>query len=162
MIVAFIVLFAQTAQVAQTPQVFRDGDYEITVPHGWTADRFGRDATLKHTTGASLLIINSQSTNDFGGFTTQAAERFANPLGFATISQPRHFSNSSQEWYEYDIRGNRLTDHRRILYRAVRTKTGLSQIIFESAEDRFDILLPEALSIASSLKSVPRKVGVRK
>ena len=162
LIVAFILLFTQTAQVAPTPQVFREGDYEITVPHGWMADRFGRDATLKHITGASLIIINSQSTNNFDGFTTQAAERVANPLGFATISEPRHFRDSSQEWYEYDIRGNRLTDHRKILYRAVRTKTGLTQIIFESAEDRFDILLPEALSIASSLKSVPRKVRVRK
>ena len=159
MVVAFILLFAQ---LVQSPQVVRDGDYEITVPHGWTAERVGRDASLKHTTGASLLVINSRSTNDFSGFTEHEAERVANPLGFATISKPRHFSSSNQEWFEYDIRGNRLADHRRILYRAVRTGTGLTEIIFESAEDRFDILLPEALSMASSLKSVPRKVRVRK
>ena len=160
MIVAFILLFAQ---LAQAPRVVRDGDYEITVPHGWTADRVGRDATLKHATGASLRILNnSRSTNDFGSLTEHMAEGVANPLGFATISKPRHFSNSNQEWFEYDIRGNRLADHRRILYRAVQSGTGLTEIIFESAEDRFDILLPEALSIASSLKSVPRKVRVRK
>ena len=159
MIVAFILLFAQ---VAQTPQVVQYGDYEITVPHGWTAQGVGRDASLKHATGASLLILNSRSTNDFSNFTVHMAEGVANPLGFATISKPRHFSNSNQEWFEYDIRGNRLADHRRILYRAIRTGSGLTEIIFESAEDRFDILLPEALSIASSLKSVPRKVRVRK
>jgi hypothetical protein len=159
MIVAFILLLAQ---LAQAPQVVRDGDYEITVPHGWKAERVSRDATLKHTTGASLQIISSRTTNDFGSFTERMAEGVANPLGFATISKPRHFSDSNQEWFEYDIRGNRLAEHRRILYRAVRTGPGLTEIIFESAEDRFDILLPEALSIASSLKSVPRKVRVRK
>jgi len=130
MVVAFILLFAQ---VTQTPQVVQNGDYEITVPHGWTADWVGRDARLKHTSGASLLIINSRSTNDFSGFTERMAEGVANPLGFATISKPRHFSNSDQEWYEYDIRGNRLAEHRRILYRAVRTHTGQTEIIFESA-----------------------------
>jgi hypothetical protein len=116
---------------------------------------------IKHATGASLLVLNSRSTNDFGGFTEHAAERFANPLGFATIGKPRHFSNSNQEWFEYDIRGNRLADRRRILYLAVQSGTGLTETIFESAEDRFDVLLPEALSIASSLKSIPRKVRVR-
>jgi hypothetical protein len=159
MVVAFILLFAQ---VTQSSQVLQNGDYEITVPHGWTADWVGSGSRLKHTSGASLQIINSRSTNDFRSFTERMAEGVANPLGFATISKPRHFSNSEQEWFEYDIRGNRLADHRRILYRAVRTHTGLTEIIFESAEDRFDILLPEALSIASSLKSVPRKVRVRK
>jgi len=157
--VAFILLFVQ---LAQAPQIVRNGDYEITVPHGWKAEMVSRDARLKHTTGASLLIINSRTTNDFSSFTERMAEGVANPLGFATISKPRHFSNSNQEWFEYDIRGNRLDDHRRILYRAIRAGPGLTQIIFESAEDRFDILLPEALSIASSLKSVPRKVRVRK
>ena len=159
MVVALILLFAQ---VNQTPEVVRDGDYEITVPYGWKAERVGPNATLKHTTGATLLVLNSRSTGDFSRFTERMAEGVANPLGFATISKPRHFSNSDQEWFEYDIRGNRLADHRRILYRAVRTGTGLTEIIFESAEDRYDLLLPEALSIASSLKSVPRKIRVRK
>jgi hypothetical protein len=160
MILAFIFLFAQ-AQAAQAPRVLRDGGYEITVPHGWTAVEVGSLAMLKHATGASLLVVNSRTTNDFSGFTEHAAERVANPLGFATIGKPRHFSDSNQEWFEYDIRGNRLADRRRILYRAVRSGTGLTEIIFESAEDRFDVLLPEALSIASSLKSIPRKVRVR-
>jgi hypothetical protein len=159
MVVAFILLLAQATQI---PQVVQNGDYEITVPHGWTADWVGSGPRLKHTSGASLVIMNSRSTDDFSSFTNRMAEGVANPLGFAIISKPRHFSNSDQEWYEYDIRGNRLADHRRILYRAVRSHTGLTEIIFESAEDRFDILLPEALSIASSLKSVPRKVRVRK
>jgi hypothetical protein len=159
MVVAFILLFAQ---VSQSPQVVQNGDYEITVPHGWTAEWVGGNSWLKHTSGASLRIINSRSTNDFIGLTQRMAEGVANPLGFATISKPRHFSNSDQEWFEYDIRGNRLADHRRILYRAVKTHTGLTEIIFESAEDGFDILLPEALSVASSLKSVARKVRVRK
>ena len=161
MILVFIVLFAQ-AQTAQAPKVVRNGDYEITVPYGWTAVDVGNVAMLKHANGASLLVVgDSRSTEDFSVFTEHAAERIANPLGFAKIGQPRHFNDLNQEWFEYDIRGNRLADHRRILYRAVRSRTGLTQITFESAEDRFDVLLPEALSIASSLKSIPRKVRVR-
>jgi hypothetical protein len=161
MILVFILLFAQ-AQATQAPKVVRNGDYEITVPYGWTAVEVGGGVTmLKHATGASLLVLNSRSTNDFDGFTEHAAERVANPLGFAKIGRPRHFSDPNQEWFEYDIRGNRLADRRRILYRAVQSGTGRNEIIFESAEDRFDVLLPEALSIASSLKSIPRKVRVR-
>ena len=89
--VAFILLFVQ---LAQAPQIVRNGDYEIAVPHGWKAEMVSRDARLKHTTGASLLIINSRTTNDFSSFTERMAEGVANPLGFATISKPRHFSNS--------------------------------------------------------------------
>jgi len=109
----------------------------------------------------SLTVMTSRSTREFDVFTRRAAEGFASPLGFATIGEPRTSPNSNQEWFEYDIRGNRLTDHRRILYRAIRNGNTLMEIVFESSEDRFDILLPEALSIASSLKSVPRKVRVR-
>jgi hypothetical protein len=160
MILVFILLFQ--AQAAQAPKVVRHGDYEVTVPNGWTAVEVGGGVTmLKHATGASLLVLNSRLTNDFNDFTEHAAERVANPLGFARIGKPRHFSDSNQEWFEYDIRGNRLADRRRILYRAVRSRTGLTQITFESAEDRFDVLVPEALSIAASLKSIRRKVGMR-
>src|SRR5437868_13385389 len=139
MVLTLILLFLQ---LPQPTQVVRTGDYEITVPHGWMAELVGRDAILKHTTGASLRIINSRSTTDFRGFTEHEAEGVANPLGFATISKPRHFSNSDQEWFEYDIRGKGLADHRKILFRAVRTRSALTEIIFESAEDRFDILVP--------------------
>jgi len=159
MVVAFVLLLAQ---VTQLPTVLQGGGYEITVPHGWTAQMVTRDARLVHVSGATLLVMTSHAGQRVDTLTQRTAEGLANPLGFATISKPRHFNNSDQEWFEYDIRGNRLTDHRRILYRAVRTTTGLTEIIFESAEDRFDALLPEALSIASSLKSVPRKVRVRK
>jgi hypothetical protein len=158
MVVAFIFLLAQ---IAQPPAVLQGGGYEITVPYGWTARMVTRDANLVHVSGATLMVMTSRGDQRVNNLIERTAEGLANPLGFATISKPRHFNNADQEWFEYDIRGNRLTDHRRILYRAVRTKTGLTEIIFESAEDRFDVLLPEALSIASSLKSVPRKVRVR-
>ena len=159
MVVAFILLLFQ---ITQPPQVVRGGDYEITVPHGWTSERtLNRSFNLTHTTGASLRVLTSRSTRNFRSYAQGVAENLANPLGFETISTPQHFSNAEQEWYEYDIRGNRLTDHRRLLYRAIRTTTGLTEIIFENSEERFETLLPEAMSIASSLKLVPRKVRVR-
>ena len=159
MFAAFILLFAQ---LAQAPTVVKGYGYEVTVPYGWKALDVGPGVTrLEHTTGATLLIANSRPTREFNSVTHDAAERLANPLGFATIGEPRHFRDSSQEWFEYDIRGNRLTDRRRILYRAIRSKSGLTEIIFVSAEKRYNALVNEALSIASSLKSIPRKVRVR-
>lgn len=118
-------------------------------------------ARLEHSSGASLLVTKSRPAGEFDSDTRRVAERLANPLGFAQIGEPRHFSDSNQEWVEYVIRGNRLAERRRILYRAVRNQSDLTEIVYENSEDRFDILVSEALSIAGSLKSVARKVRVR-
>ena len=149
-------------QLTQPPAVIRGGDYEITVPYGWKALEVSYGfARLEHSAGASLQISRPRPSEDFDSFVRRAAERLANPLGFAKIGEPRHFRDSKQEWVEYDVRGNRLSEPRRILYRAIRNATGLTEIVYENSEDRFDILVSEALSIASSLKSVPRKIRVR-
>jgi hypothetical protein len=148
-------------QLAQPPVVIQRFGYEITVPHGWTALMVSRDARLEHTTGATLTIRKSKLQEAFETVTYRATEVLANPLGFARIEKPRWFKDSAQEWMEVDIRGNRLTDHRRILYRAIQNRDELTEIIFESPENRFDALAPEALSIAASQKSVGGKVGMR-
>lgn len=149
-------------QLVQQPAVIRGGDCEITVPYGWKALIVGcAAARLEHSAGASLRISRPRPSEDLDSFVGRAAERLATPLGFAKIAEPRHFRDSSQEWFEYDIRGNRLSERRRILYRAIRNESGLVEIVYENSEERFEVLLSDALSIASSLKSVPRKVRVR-
>ena len=85
------------------------------------------------------------------------------PLGFAKLGEPRHFKGATEEWVQYEIRGNRLTDHRRILYRAVRRGSGFFELVYENSEDRFDVLLTETQEIASSLQAIieappPRRV----
>jgi hypothetical protein len=150
-------------QVTQPPNVIRGYDFEITVPHGWKALEANANVSrLEHSSGATLLVTKSRPTEEFDRYTRRAVERLANPLGFARIGEPRRFRDSNQEWVEYDVRGNRLAERRRILYRAIRNESGLTEIVYENSEDRFDVLLSEALSIASSLKSIPRKVRVRK
>ena len=73
------------------------------------------------------------------------------PLGFAKLGEPRHFQDSDEEWIQYEIRGNRLSERRRILYRATRRKTAVFEIVYENSEDRFDVLLTEAQSLAASI-----------
>ena len=76
------------------------------------------------------------------------------PLGFAKLGEPQHFKGTNEEWVQYEIHGNRLTEHRRILYRAFRRGSGLFELVYENNEDRFDQLLTEAQEIASSLQTI--------
>src|SRR5262245_28161044 len=94
MVVAFILFLAQ---VTQPPAVLQSGGYEITVPHGWTAKMVARDARLEHVSGATLVVMTSRADQRFEPLTVRMAEIIANPLGFATISKPRHFRNADQE-----------------------------------------------------------------
>ena len=122
------------------------------LPQGWTGRASGAVARLEHSSGASLLVTRPRPTEEFNAFARHAVERLASPLGFARIGEPRHFSDPNQEWFEYQIRGNRLSERRRILYRLVRSDAGFVEIIYENSENRFDALLSEALSIPSSLE----------
>jgi hypothetical protein len=76
------------------------------------------------------------------------------PLGFASLSDPHTFKDTHEEWIEYEIHGNRLADHRRLLYRAMRHDSSFYSIVYEAGEDQFDALLTDAHSIASSVQAV--------
>ena len=76
------------------------------------------------------------------------------PLGFAKLGEPRFFKDSHDEWVQYEIVGNRLSDHRRLLYRALRRDTNFFEFVFEAGEDRFDLLLTEAQGIATSVQAI--------
>jgi hypothetical protein len=129
---------------------------EIAVPQGWTVELYGVDLVLKHSTGASLRVVTNRRTEDLQGFAERAADGLAYPLGFAVISVPVHFSDAKEEWFQYEIRGNRLAEHRRILYRAIRnanSSSGVTEIVYENSEERFSVLLTEAQSIATQFLS---------
>ena len=84
------------------------------------------------------------------------------PLGFAKLGEPRSFKDSHDEWIQYEIRGNRLTDHRRLLYRVLRRDTGFFELIYEAREDDFDLLMTEAQGMASSIQAMIENPPVRR
>ena len=84
------------------------------------------------------------------------------PLGFATIGQPQSFKDIREEWIQYDIRGKRLTDDRRILYRLLRRDTNYFEFIYEASDEGFEKLLTEAQEIASSVQAIIEKPPVRR
>jgi hypothetical protein len=140
----------------------RPGDIHVTVPNGWIEEyTTTTNILLTHSTGASLQITKITTNQQLDQYAHDTADRIANPLGFATIGDPRHFSNSDLELIEFQIRGNRLSNRRRILYRVVRNSTGIFNIIYESSEGQFDTLLSEVQSIASSMELTPLPSGRR-
>jgi hypothetical protein len=151
---AYLLMLAALLLPVQRPA--RGRAPEFSVPQGWTVELFsGIDLVVKHSSGASLRVIHRR-TDDLQGFAQRAAEGIAYPLGFALIGMPQHFNDGTEEWFQYEIRGNRIAQHRRILYRASRNPSdpaGVIELTYENAEDRFDVLLTEAQSIATQFLS---------
>jgi hypothetical protein len=144
----------QTVPAVSAPAPVRGDRFQIAVPQGWKTLSGGGDVLLEHSTGASLLVRRVTQTKNLPDYAQQQAERVMTPLGFAKLGEPLFFKDNKDEWVQYEIRGNRLTDHRRILYRALRRGTGYFEFVFEASENRFDLLLTEAQGIASSVQAV--------
>src|SRR4051812_43003627 len=126
----------------------------MIVPQGWRTLTGGGDVLLEHTTGASLLVRRITQTKNLTDYAQQQAERVMAPLGFAKLGEPRFFKDAHDEWVQYEIQGNRLADHRRILYRALRRDSGYFEVVYEASEDRFQGLLTEAQGIVSSVQAI--------
>jgi hypothetical protein len=154
LLLALLMAFqAAEVPVPSAPAPVRGDRFQIVVPQGWKTLNGGGDVLLEHTTGASLLVRRITQTKNLTDYAQQQAERVMNPLGFATLGEPRFFKDAHDEWVQYEIQGNRLADHRRILYRALRRDTGYFEFVYEASDDRFEILLTEAQSIASSVQA---------
>jgi hypothetical protein len=76
------------------------------------------------------------------------------PLGFATLGEPQFIKTAHDERVQYEIRGNRLAEHRRVLFQVARRDTGFFQFVYEAPEDNFDVLLTEAQGIVTSVQTV--------
>jgi hypothetical protein len=160
-----LVLLLLAVLQAATPsaQPTARGDrFQIAVPQGWKILTAGTDVLLEHSTGASLLIVRVDAARNLAEYAQLQAERIMTPLGFAKLSDPKSFKDSRDEWVEYEIRGNRLSDHRRILYRALRRGTGYYGIVYEASENDFEALLTDAQNIASSVQAFIQTAPVRR
>jgi len=151
--VKILALIFAVLQLSQ-PAPARGDRFQIAVPQGWRILTAGSDVVLEHSTGASLLLLRATPAGNLGDFAQRQAERIMTPLGFAKLGQPQHFKGTNQEWVQYEIRGNRMTEHRRILYRAFRRGSGLFELVYENNEDRYDLLLTEAEEVAASLQTL--------
>jgi hypothetical protein len=132
---------------------------KIPVPQGWTAELNTFDLVIEHSSGAALKVLHRRA-DDLDAFAQLGADRLASPLGFAQIGAPAHFNDGTEEWIQYEIRGNRIADHRRILYRVMRdlnNRGGIIEITYDNSEARFDVLLTEAQSIVAQFLSLDRR-----
>jgi len=163
----FIAVLLQAAPPPRTaPQIttasVRGDKFQILVPQGWKTLNDGGFVLLGHTSGASVLFQRASRAGSLSDFAQRQAERVMLPLGFATIGQPTSFKDTREEWIQYDIRGKRLTDDRRILYRLLRRDTNYFEFIYEASEEGFKMLLTEAQEIASSVQAIIEKPTVRR
>lgn len=163
----FIAVLLQAAPPPTTaPQIttasVRGDKFQILVPQGWKTLNDGGFVLLGHTSGASVLFQRASRAGSLSDFAQRQAERVMLPLGFATIGQPTSFKDTREEWIQYDIRGKRLTDDRRILYRLLRRDTNYFEFIYEASEEGFKMLLTEAQEIASSVQAIIEKPTVRR
>ena len=165
-ILLLILAAAQVSEQASAP--VRGDRFQIVVPQGWKVLNAGADIVLEHSSGASLLLLRASLTGRLEDFAQKQAERVMAPLGFAKIGEPQHYKATNEEWVQYEIHGNRLSEHRRILYRVFRRPSGSFELVYENNEDRFDQLLTETQEIASSLQTIlqapvpGRRVRVRR
>lgn len=153
----FLSIILAAIQVSQPLSSVRGDRFQIMAPQGWKVVREGLEVLLEHSTGASVAVRrprDSRQPRNLDVFALDAVEQIMAPLGFAKFEAPRRFKEGNQESVQYEIRGNRLSAHRRILYRAVRRNAVVFEVVYESSEERFDVLLTEAQSIASSLEVI--------
>ena len=152
--VKMLLLIFTVLQVSPPPTLVRGDRFQIIVPQGWKVLIAGTDVALGHSSGASLLLLRAVPVANLADFAERQAERIMIPLGLAKLGEPQHFKASNQEWVQYEIRGDRMDEHRRILYRAFRRGAGLFELVYENSDDRFEGLLTEAQEIGSSLQTL--------
>jgi hypothetical protein len=152
-LVLFIALSQANPLPTAVPSV-RGDRFQIVVPQGWKTLNAGGFVLLEHSSGASLLVQRITRAANLQEYAQRQAERIMVPLGFAQLGEPRYFKDTHDEWVQYEIRGNRLSDHRRILYRVLRRDTGFFESVYEAPEDQFEALLTEAQGIASSIQTI--------
>ena len=162
MLLVVLLLAALQAAAPPAAPTARGDRFQIAVPQGWKILTSGTDVVLEHSSGASLLIVRVEGARNLAEYAQQQAERIMTPLGFAKLSDARSFKDTHEEWVEYEIRGNRLSDHRRILYRALRRATVYYGIVYEASEDDYEALLTDAQNIASSVQAVIQAAPARR
>ena len=155
----FILLLVLTLLQAPTtpadpPPAVRGDRFQLIVPQGWKTLNEGGFVLLQHTSGASLLVQRISRTTNLENYAHRQAERIMMPLGFAQIGEPVHFKDGTNEWVEFEITGNRLSNPHRIAYRVIRRSTSYYESVYEAPKEQFEILLTEAQGIIASVQTV--------
>ena len=158
----FLMLFLLQVAAAPGPAPVRGDRFQIMVPQGWRTLNGGGDIVIEHSSGASLLVRRISQTRNLSDYAHQQAERVMVPLGFAKLGEPRSFKDTHDEWVQYEILGNRLSEHRHLLYRVLRRDSNFYEFVFEANENQFDVLLTEAQGIASSVQAIIQAPPVRR
>jgi hypothetical protein len=153
---------APAAAPVAAPATVRGDRFQIAVPQGWKVLTSDADVLLEHTSGASLLIVRVEATRNLSDYAQQQAERIMAPLGFAKLSEPRDYKDAHDEWVEYEIRGTRQADPRRILYRALHHGTAFYGVVYEASDDQYEALLTDAQSIAASVQNLIESAPARR
>ncbi len=150
---SFLGIFLAILQGAP-PALARGDRFQIVVPQGWKIARALSDVVLQHATGASLIVRRAAQVRNIDTFAKDGVERIMAPLGFAKLGAAERFQDTNIESVQYEIRGNRLSEHRRIQYRVTRRDSAVFEAIYENSEDAFDVLITEAQSITASLQVI--------
>ena len=148
-----LALFQASQTPVPEPPSVRGERFQIIVPQGWKTLNEGSYVLLEHSSGASLLVQRVNRTTNLADYARRQAERVMSPLGFATLGKPLTFKDTREEWIQYEILGNRISDRHRLLYRILRRDSGFFETVYEAPEDRFELLLTEAQKIAASVQA---------
>ena len=136
------------------PPAVRGDRFEIVVPQGWKTLNTGGFVLLQHESGASLLVQRIIRTANLTDYARRQAERIMAPLGFAKLSDSLHFKDTNEEWVQFEIVGNRISDPHQLVYRVLRRNTGFFESIYEAPQTHFAQLLTEAQGIVSSVQAI--------
>jgi hypothetical protein len=153
-ILLLVFVIVQAAQTPAPPPSARGDRFQIMVPQGWKTLYDGGYVLLEHSSGASVMVERINRTTNLLDYAQRQAERIMSPLGFAKMAEPKHFKDTRDEWVQYEILGNRISDRHRILYRVLRRDSGFFELVYEAPEERFDSLITQATDIASSLQTI--------
>jgi hypothetical protein len=127
--------------------------FGVLVPFGWKVDNLQTQSIqIKHSSGASFIFRGIRGKGDLETFALEGVDRVMMPLGFATFGEALKRKVNGAPAIQYQIQGNRLSQHRKLLYIAIARDDGFYETIYENDETDFDQLVTDAERMAASIE----------
>jgi hypothetical protein len=127
--------------------------FGVLVPYGWKVDNLQTQSIqIEHTSGATFIFRSIRGKGDLETFAREGVDRVMMPLGFATFGDPLKRKVNGAPAIQYEIQGNRLSRHRKLLYIAIAREDGYYETIYENDETNFDQLVTDAERMAASIE----------
>ena len=152
------ILFLTVALQLPSPDVSKDvqvngRQFGVLVPYGWKVDNLHTQSIeIDHTSGASFIFRSIRGKGNLDAFAREGVDRVMMPLGFATFGEPLNRKVNGAPAVQYEIQGNRLSRHRKLLYIAIARDDGFYETIYENDETNFDQLVTDAERMAASIE----------